>query len=314
MATSKLTRLLLPLPLCLLGSCESWLREIVHEEMASLRTKTVINQMAVRKVSGRLDQLEGHLAYCSDEVKALLSKVQKECLARDVCTPNDANIQVEVLRIDPSKQGRFLSLFQERKHLAFYFPDRPRPLTDVEKKSLRDLIKPTWLDDGERRTRFLVVSNVEDSSKGSLKRAEGRSWNVIDAIAEISRDIQPIEPPPENLHESVSETPRRAAASGKGNHILLAAASRTTILPSGRTPSAAPVASPPGAAAGTQLGSESTAASPDGAAKDIVRKGRVLNWIFPFSVPGETLRPEDRPNVKLDDKLARSVWVYRVDC
>ena len=224
------------------------------------------------------------------------------------------NPQVEVLRIDPSKQGRFLSLFQERKHLAFYFPDRPRPLNEVEKKSLRDLIKPTWLDDGERRTRFLVVSNVEDSSKGSLKRAEGRSWNVIDAIAEISRDIQPIEPPPENLHESVSETPRRAAASGKGNHILLAAASRTTILPSGRTPSAAPVASPPGAAAGTQLGSESTAASPDGAAKDIVRKGRVLNWIFPFSVPGETLRPEDRPNVKLDDKLARSVWVYRVDC
>ena len=311
MTPSKLTRLLLPLPLCLLGGCESWLREIVHEEMASLKYKTATNAFAVRKVSGRLDQLEGHLAYCSDEVKSLLSKVQKECQSRDVCTPNDVNIQVEVLRIDPSKQGRFLSLFQERKHLAFYFPDRPRQLTEVEKKSLRDLIKPTWLDDGERRTRFLVVSNVEDSSKGSLKRAEGRSWNVIDAIAEISRDMQASEPPPAPLQEGGSETAHRTTA-GKGTGVLLAAANHTTPLPSARALSAdAALASPPGAAAGTQPGA---AAASDGAAKAMVHKGRVLNWIFPFSVPGETLRPEDRPNVKLDDKLARSVWVYRVDC
>ena len=303
MGTFKLTRLLLPIPLWFLGGCDMWIRDLVREELAGLNTKAAMTQLAVRKVSGRLDQLEGHLAYCSDEVKSLLSKVQKECMAREVCTPNDANIQVEVLRIDPSKQGRFLSLFQERKHLAFYFPDRTRGLTDVEKKALRDLVKPTWLDDGDRHTRFLVVSNLEDSTKGSLERAERRSWKVIDAIAEISRDVQvPGEPsqpagqPPQGGETGLT---RSAAATPRSQESVLLAATGLLSLPVDRASAvSAPVAAEP-------------APNP---AKDIVRKGRVLNWIFPFSVPGEILRTEDRPNVKQDDRLARSVWVYRVDC
>lgn len=315
MAIPKLTRLLLPLPLWFLGGCDMWLREIVRDELSGVNTRTATTLLAVRKVTSRIDQLEGHLAYCSDEVRSLLSKVQKECLSRDVCTPNDANIQVEVLRIDPSKQGRFLSLFQERKHLAFYFPDRPRPLNEVEKKSLRDLIKPAWLDDGERHTRFLVVSNLEDSSKASLKRAERRSWNVIDAIAEISHDMQPaqeLDPVPGAPRDAGSE-PLRSATASRASSILLAA-NGATPLPAEH---AAAPASPPGSAATPAAGAPAQGPAAEPAvspAKAIVRKGRVLNWIFPFSVPGEILRPEDRPNVKQDDKLARSVWVYRVDC
>lgn len=299
MGTFKLTRLLLPIPLWFLGGCDMWIRDLVREELAGLNTKAAMTQLAVRKVSGRLDQLEGHLAYCSDEVKSLLSKVQKDCVDHEVCTPNDANIQVEVLRIDPSKQGRFLSLFQERKHLAFYFPDRTRSLTDVEKKSLRDLIKPAWLDDGERRTRFLVVSNLEDSSKGSLDRAERRSWKVIDAIAEISREIQVLPEPPESSPKAPEPgLSRSAAAAPRTKDGVLLAANHLLSLPA------------QAGAAGVAAKTTEPAAS---SARDIVKKGRVLNWIFPFSVPGETLRAEDRPP-KLDDKLARSVWVYRVDC
>lgn len=301
MATFKLTRLLLPIPLLFTAACDMWIRDLVRDELAGLNTKTATTKLSVDKVARRLDQLEGHLAYCSDEVKSLLSKVQKECMAREVCTPNDANIQVEVLRIDPSKQGRFLSLFQERKHLAFYFPDHSRSLTDVEKKSLRDLIKPTWLDDGERHTRFLVVSNLEDSTKGALSRAERRSWKVIDAIAEISRDVQlPAEPPQSpGLPSKGGETglSRSAAATPRSADSVLVAATGVLSLPADRASAAgAPAAAEP-------------ALNP---AKDIVRKGRVLNWIFPFSVPGEILRVEDRP--KVEDKLGRSVWVYRVDC
>lgn len=301
MALPKLTRMLLPIPLWFLGGCDMWIRDIVREELASVNTKTATNQVAVRKVSERIDQLEGHLAYCSDEVKSLLSKVQKECMARDVCTPNDANIQVEVLRIDPSKQGRFLSLFQERKHLAFYFPDRARTLTEVEKKSLRDLIKPAWLDDGERHTRFLVVSNLEDSSKGSLERAERRSWRVIDAIAEISRDVQQPTEPALQRPAAFGPEPPQTAAARRADGVLVAANGATTLPPAAAAKAAEPAAGAPDAPQATP-------------AKDIVRKGRVLNWIFPFSVPGEILRAEDRPNIKQDDKLARSVWVYRVDC
>lgn len=297
MAIPKLTRMLLPIPLWLAGGCDLWIRDIVREELTSLNTKAATNQVAVRQVSRRLDQLEGHLAYCSDEVKSLLSKVQKECMARDVCTPNDANIQVEILRIDPSKQGRFLSLFQERKHLAFYFPDRARSLTEVEKKGLRDLIKPAWLDDGERHTRFLVVSNLEDSSKASLERAERRSWKVIDAIAEISRDVQTPDEPTLHRPAEFGPEPPRSASARAVDRVLLAANGATALPPASSAQAA-------DAAGGLRV-------TP---AKDIVRKGRVLNWIFPFSVPGEILRPEDRPNVKQDDKLARSVWVYRVDC
>lgn len=301
MATFKLTRLLLPIPLLFTAACDMWIRDLVRDEVAGLNTKTATTKLSVEKVARRLDQLEGHLAYCSDEVKSLLSKVQKECMAREVCTPNDANIQVEVLRIDPSKQGRFLSLFQERKHLSFYFPEHSRSLTDVEKKSLRDLIKPTWLDDGERHTRFLVVSNLEDSTKGALSRAERRSWKVIDAIAEISRDVQlPTEPTHSpGLPAKGGETglARSAAATPRSGDSVLVAATGLISLPADRASAAgAPAAAEP-------------ALNP---AKEIVRKGRVLNWIFPFSVPGEILRAEDRP--KPEDKLGRSVWVYRVDC
>lgn len=302
MARFKLTRLLLPIPLWFMGGCDLWIRDLIRVELTDLNKTAQTTQDDVRKVSRRLDQLEGHLAYCSDEVKKLLSTVQKECEAREVCTPNDANIQVEVLRIDPSKQGRFLSLFQERKHLAFYFPDRARSLTEVEKKSLRDLIKPAWLDDGERRTRFLVVSNIEDSSKGSLERAERRSWKVIDAIAEISRDVQvpaePTEPAKQGPKAGEAGLSRSAAANPRSQESVLLAANGALPLPADRARAA-------GAAA---------AAEPVRSAKDIVRKGRVLNWIFPFSSPGEILRAEDRPNAKQDDKLTRSVWVYRVDC
>jgi hypothetical protein len=296
MGRFKLLRILLPIPLGFLASCDVWFREIVREELALAETKIATTSQSVRKVTSRLDQLEGHLAYCSDEVKSLLSKVQKECQAKDVCTPNDANIQVEVLRIDPSKQGRFLSLFQERKHLAFYFPDRARELTDVEKKALRDLIKPTWLDDGERHTRFLVVSNIEDGTTGALKRAERRSWRVIDTIAEISREMQvPAGTPAEPAPEAGGALTKSAAAPRPQGSVMLAA-NGTPPLPSARAASPAEPSASGGAAQ----------------AKEIVRKGRVLNWIFPFSVPGEILRPEDRP--KPDEKLVRSVWVYRVDC
>lgn len=300
MGTLKLTRLLLPLHLWFMSGCDMWIRDLVHEELAGLNTKTATTKLTVDKVARRLDQLEGHLAYCSDEVKSLLSKVQKECQAREVCTPNDANIQVEVLRIDPSKQGRFLSLFQERKHLAFYFPDRERLLTDVEKKALRDLIKPTWLDDGERHTRFLVVSNLEDGTKGSLERAERRSWKVIDAIAEISRGVQlPAEPNESLPPGGDTGSTRSAAATPRTQESVLWAANGLLPMPADRASAAiTPAAAAPAVSSG----------------KDIVRKGRVLNWIFPFSVPGEILRAEDRPNAKQDDRLARSVWVYRVDC
>ena len=291
----KLTRLLLPIPLWFLGGCESWIRDLVHEQMGSADNKIAVTSLSVRKIASRLDQLEGHLSYCSDEVKKLLNKVQSECQAKEVCTPNDANIQVEVLRIDPSKQGRFLSLFQERKHLAFYFPDKLRELTAVEKKSLRDLVKPTWLDDADRHTRFLVVSNIEDGSTGSLSRAEARSWRVINTIAEISRDMEvPSETPTAPKQEAGSEPLKSAAAPRPASSVLFAT-NGPTILPKERS------------------GGFTPAEAPAPASKAIVHKGRVLNWIFPFSVPGEILRPEDRAS-KPDEKLARSVWVYRVDC
>src|SRR4051794_28976072 len=100
MGILKLTRILLPIPLWLLGSCDAWLRGIIREELAGPETRVATANLTLRKVTKRLDRLEGHLAYCSDEVKSLLSKVQKECQEREVCTPNDANIQVEVLKID----------------------------------------------------------------------------------------------------------------------------------------------------------------------------------------------------------------------
>lgn len=239
----------------------------------------------------RLDRIEEHLAYCSDEVKTLLGRVEKECSANLVCTMNETNLVVDVLKVDPSREGKFLSLMQERRHVVFYMPPDGRDLLETEKKQLRDMIKPAWLDDGLRKTRFLVVAHPEDDRQSSRERAERRARRVLDEIALVGKELNE-----RTLVQLRAAQPATATATATVTDGEPAPA-KVEIEP-------APAGEAPVQGASSQLTSD---------AVQMLRQGRVLYWIFPFTVRNETLHQEDRPRQN-SDRLTRSVWVYRVDC
>lgn len=260
MTLRRLIPIVFPIPFVLTTGCADWVRDIVRQEIKQPVAQII---RSVDETQKFVNRIESHLSYCSDEVKGLLGLVQKQCQQQLVCTNKQLDIEIEVLKIDPSREGRFLSLMQDRRHQAFYFQSLPRELTDFEKKQLRDLVRPAWLDQRERKTRFLVVSHPENETPGAMERAESRGWKVIYEIAEISAEL-------------------------------------TSQSQGGKPPTAEEIEPPP---AGEQRE----------AATQMIRNGRVMHWIFPFSVRGEKIRAEDRPQLTTE-KLSRSVWVYRVDC
>ncbi|MFO0575835.1 MAG: hypothetical protein U1A78_17700 [Polyangia bacterium] len=253
---------------------------------------------AMQILEDRVSLIEAHMTYCSDEVKRLLGQVEQACNRADVCTEGETDILVEVLRSDPHKEGRFLTLMQDRKHAVFYLPSEGRLLTDPERKQLRDLVKPAWFDEDTRRTRFLVVSHPEDTRIESMERAQRRGNRVIDAIKQISREMGVKEPLTEQDARERAQT-AGAAMSREGADAVLVASrpGAITAVPKGTATEAEPPPAPGNAAASLQPAPQR----------------RILHWIFPFSVKGEALRSEDRPRAA-SDKVHRSVWVFRVDC
>lgn len=240
-----------------------------------------------RQMSNRIAEIEGYLTYCPDEVKGLVGRVEKECETQEYCALTEADIRVEVRNVAPWAGGRFLSLMQDRKHVAL-FPSTDGRVTEAEKKQLRDLVLPAWLHEGDKRTRFLVVSHAVDNQAASLVQASVRGKNVI-------REIK-------GLAEKMA---KEAAAMS---------ASRPEPDPSPASqPSDAPLQSQPSAAA--VPASLPTAAPAAGAAPtDTSHLPRyLLHWAVPFPRNGELIRPEDQPRQR-GDKLTSSVFVYRVDC
>jgi hypothetical protein len=225
-------------------------------------------------LTDRVTRMELYLTYCSDEVKRLLGHVEQQCAQTDVCTTDQANLFIEVLKADPSRQGKFLSLMQDRRHIAYYLPEEGRTLTPIERKQLRDLVEPAWLDDSSHRTRFLVASHPADPSSESIKRATRRGNLIIDEIRTISSKLN------RSLELPLNKEGGEPAKAG------------SPPSPRGDVPTEEPPPAP--------LKIETPL------------ERRVLHWVFEFMVNGEQLRPEDRPRRSLD--LRRSVWVFRVDC
>ena len=237
-------------------------------------------------VSHRVTEIEGFLTYCPDEVKGLVGKVEKECETQEYCSLSEADIRIEVRNVAPWAGGRLLSLMQDRKHIAL-FPSVDGRLTEMEKKQLRDLVRPAWLHDGDKRTRFLVVSHAIDNQAASLIQASLRGKQVIHEI--------------KGLAEKVSQQ-AVAAASRVEPELSPASLPSNSLLPS--QPSAAPLP------AGWSGVAPSTAAT----TADVQRLPHyLLHWAVPFPRGGESVRPEDQPRQR-GDKLTSSVFVYRVDC
>jgi hypothetical protein len=256
-------------------------------------------QSTMQNLEDRISLIEAHLTYCSDEIRRLLGRVEQACTSSDVCREGETDILVEVLKSDPQKEGRFLTLMQDRKHVAYYLPAEGRELTAAERKQLRDLVKPAWFDEGTRHTRFLVVSHPEDNRPEAYNRAERRGQKIIDAITEISRQMGVREPLRGEAHGGGQRPQPGAAGTKEDAHTLQVAAQvgGQSLAP----------------ADAARESAEPQPASGEAAAAQGKPRHRVLHWIFPFFIKGESLRPEDRPR-SANDKLNRSVWVYRVDC
>lgn len=239
----------------------------------------------LRGVAKQVEHLSSIVGYCSDEEQQLLAGVQKACQSGLVCS--STSIPIEVLKVDPYHQGRFMTLLSGRKHALFYFPAEGREMNEPEMKRLRDLVAPAWLDDGVRRTRFLVVAHPEDGREGSRVRAEKRAKYVIDTIGGIAVHLKRMTP-------ELMKLPPEPAPS--------------TTLASANVGTSASEGEPK-----KEGDSLSAPLSPD--STELIRNGRVLYWIFPFSNAREKtiLPPEDRPT-QPGDQINRSVAVYRVDC
>lgn len=237
------------------------------------------------EMSNRVAEIEGYLTYCPDEVKGLVGRVEKECETQEYCALTEADIRVEVRNVAPWAGGRFLSLMQDRKHVAL-FPAADGRIADAEKKQLRDLVLPAWLHEGDKRTRFLVVSHAVDNQPASLVQASVRGKGVISEIKGLAAKLE---------HEAAA-----------------IAASRAEPSPA-PPPSDAPLQSQPSAA--VTPASLPTAVPATGAASaDPPHLPRyLLHWAVPFPRNGESVRPEDQPRQR-GDKLTSSVFVYRVDC
>lgn len=236
-------------------------------------------------VSRRVTEIEGYLTYCPDEVKGLVGKVEKECETQEYCSLSEADIRIEVRNVAPWAGGRLLSLMQDRKHIAL-FPSADGRLTDLEKKQLRDLVRPAWLQDGDKRTRFLVVSHASDNQAASLIQASVRGKQVIHEI--------------KGLAEKVRQQAAADAASRPEPAVSLAS------LPSG-----SPL---PSQSSAVPAGLSGAAPSPAATTSETQRLPHyLLHWAVPFPRGGESVRPEDQPRQR-GDKLTSSVFVYRVDC
>lgn len=274
---------LLPLSLWIIGGCATpeYVQALVspyEKDLADLKN--------------RASYLESIVGYCSDEETTLLKHVEAECQEQTVCT--SASIPIEVIKVDPSHEGRFMTLLKNRKHVVFYFPIQARELGEPERKALRDLVKPAWRDDGARRTRFLVTSNPGEGNPAGRERAEKNAKLVIDAISDLADQAHPSETEPVPLKEFPAGEERVTDPAG-----MVRSASVST----------APLEVPEPPPAGEKL-----VAMPSDRARNLIKRGRVLYWLFPFLNPKElpTLPPEDRP--RKGDSIYRSVAVYRVDC
>lgn len=284
MSIAKLIRSMLPASLALLSACGP-----TAEQYASLRSDLQMLREILSRQDRQLRRLTTHIMYCSDEVSNLLGRVDQECSASEdhICTLQNANIMGEVASLDPSGQGKFLSLMQDHKHVPLYALNPKLGLPPVERKMLRDLVKPAWLNDGRRQTRILVVSHPEDDRPGSIARATQRSKMVIDEIYGIAMEmekptaIEPTpEPPPAGEHALVSMAVEKHAPSA------------TNMSAAEPPPSGEPQTKPPTIPKSLQ--------------------DRVLHWVFRFSSKNDVLRSEDKPKRPLD--ITSSVWVFRVDC
>lgn len=305
----RAVHVLWPVALLLLDGCHA---DYYDDELRRLRTELTEQRSAQAAVEGRVRGIEEFLTYCPDEVKRLIGQVDQACASGEYCALTERAIRLQVLDVARWNGGRFLSLMQDRKHVALFLPPDGRELRDVERKQLRDLIEPAWLDDHDRRTRFLVVSHPQGPDTAAMGQAKKRGDYVIREMETIVSKLRPpsVAPAGEAAGEAGQSVPHSApagapATSTSSMRPLTLDANATGSLNSLTPPPA--VALPPLSPGGTP--SDSAAPSPTLA---VPRPRYILHWVFPFYREGEVLRPEDRPpKIEL---LRSSVFVYRVEC
>ena len=263
------------------------LPEQVKHEIEWQRGQIMYMRGQHKTVSRRVTEIEGYLTYCPDEVKGLVGRVEKECETQEYCSLTEADIRVEVRNVAPWAGGRLLSLMQDRKHISL-FPSVDHPLTEAEKKRLRDLVQPAWLHDGDKRTRFLVVSHAVDNQAKSLVQASERGKQVIQEIKGLAAKMnqEPV------VSSEIRSEPERSPA---------------------ELPSASSSQSQPGTAQGPAVPASAVPAGRATVPAVPPLPRYLLHWAVPFLRGGEPLRPEDQPR-QPSDKLTSSVFVYRVDC
>lgn len=288
---------LLPVTL-LLSGCAN---DSMHRELRSLRQMMAEQRSAQLLVEGRVRGIEEFLTYCPDEVKKLVGQVEQACDSGEYCEMKEKDIRLQVLDVARWNGGRFLSLMQDRKHVPLFLPPEGRELREVERKQLRDLIEPAWLDDNDRRTRFLVVSHPSGSDSTAYQYAKRRGSKVIE---EMTRIVNRLHAPSPQVSQAVPIVPAALmnAASGSQPYSAVGASNPPASAPS--------VARPMPTDAPFDAQSPPLPSGPDAPGS---HTRLILHWVFPFYRDGDVLRPEDRPPRGLQD-LRSSVFVFRVEC
>jgi len=297
---NRVAQVLWPVALILANGCYS---DYYGDELRRLARELEAQRSASSSVEGRVRSIEEFLTYCPDEVRRLIGKMDQACSAGEYCEFTERDIRLQVLDVARWNGGRFLPLMQDRKHVALFLPPEGRELREVERKQLRDLIEPAWLDDQDRRTRFLVVSHPLGADLASQVQAKKRGDYVIREMMSIVGKLHPPAPLPSPA-SAPPASPLSVPPAPPISRVLSSAMAGGNLysLPVGQSKAAlGHQALPPPAGA---VEPNQTPAAP--------RPRYILHWVFPFSRDGEVLRPEDRP--PKPELIKSSVFVYRVEC
>ncbi len=116
-------------------------------------------------------------AFCPPVIGELIRRVKKVCRDNSGICKGEP-VSLALLSVDPSSRGHFITLSKTQPHVAFYLRGDQETLSDMQRKELRNLLKPPWLD----QTHFLVVAHPDPQEGQEMTKGVARLEKVVGEI------------------------------------------------------------------------------------------------------------------------------------
>lgn len=116
-------------------------------------------------------------AFCPPVIGELIRRVKKVCRDNSGICKGEP-VSLALLSVDPSSRGHFITLSKTQPHVALYLRGDQETLSDMQRKELRNLLRPPWLD----QTHFLVVAHPDPQEGQEMSKGVARLEKVVGEI------------------------------------------------------------------------------------------------------------------------------------